>query len=600
MNVGKYNMDSAYSEECTLKMSDLIAELMDEHTPYGGNYDSFYHLLKNHDKSGLIDLLKSELEFDIEAIAGDSKAERFDMYKLLKLLFNIEKVGAPQKKKGFEDVDKIRTPFIKILANPRTANIKTPYTTKTVHGDTFEKVFNAVKGGVADSKRRIALIDEMNGYWDYIIEKQFDYVISDMALEQPESSLEELRRIHRFLDKMLNQLAGNNPHEKSQPEGVLQTFFNILLTHQQLCYERDRIKINYEICLCEKPSSKYCELFKKYEGVMVGYEAIALVKRHLKYYKTRKLTEEEENTVDLILGFASYFTNIPDSDCKHYKYAFDKLETVAKWLEDAKPQYDFTNGIPFPVLVTIIQEIVFLKKNASENTIPIDVTTIKPHPETLLSALKKDNGTKAILIQAWLTRIENRFSVNYGSWELIEEKRKIETAVYEIKSVIFEYRNLDDLLFVNSFLARFVGRSTSSRKYAMEIGNQFAETLFAKLARNGIIIENAVCLPEAKNVYDMFRELGFSSVENKNSICDVADQAAEQIVALYNSSMGFYVGMKVNIHINYGNGYSMEAILLLLIDKRNATFFYENFYMVSPNDTIDRYCSLGLEKFCKK
>ncbi len=597
--MGKYDIDSDYSEEFTLKMSDFIAELMSVHSPYDGNYDSFYHLLKNHDKSGLIDLLNSELEFDIEAIAGNSKLEKFNMFKLLKLLFNIEKVGAPKYKKGFEDTPKLRTPFIRILANPRTANIKTPYTTKTIHGDIFEEVFNAIKRCVADSEQRIACINEINEYWDYIIEKQFDYVISDMALEQPKVALEELKRIHRFLNKMLNQLEGNNPHTKSKPEGVLQTFFNIMLTHQKLCYERDSIQINYEICLCEKPSRRYTDLFLKYENAVVDYETIELVKRHLKHYKTRELQEKEAEKVDIILGFASYFKDIPDSDCTHYRYAFEKLETVAKWLENAKPNFNFTYGIPFPVLVTIIQEIVYLKKNATDNAISIEVTTIKPHPETLLSALKKDSSTKAILIQAWLTRIENRFSINFGSWELIEEKRKIETALYEIKSLIFEYRNIDDLLFVNSFLARFVGRSTTSRKYAMAVGNQFSMELANELAQTGVIVEEFLLFPEAKNTYDLFRYMLYSE-DKERMISNVVKQVVDSIVESYRQTDSYCITDSAKITLDYNNGYCQNAVLLYSINKYDHTFEYKEFFMSSPDDIIDRYCSLGLEKFCVK
>lgn len=598
--MNRYDMESVYTSDCKLTLSDLIEELLDTYSPYKGNYDTVYHSLKNHDKSGLIDLLNRKLDFDVEAIAEQSEQERFDMLKLLKLLYSVEKVGAPQKKKGFDDTPVVRTPFIKMLANPRTANIKTPYINTSVHGDIFEKVFKAVETSVEDSEQRISKVEEINDYWELIIEKQFDYVIGDRSLTNPADSLDELKRIHRFLDGMLEQLSGLKARLKSKPEGVLKTFFNILLTHQKLCYERDRIQINYEVCLSERVDEKYASLFLKYEKCNVDYETIDLVKKYLKSRKTDKLSQNEWDRINTILTFISYFTDIPDSDCKYYKYAFDNLSTVAGWLEKEKPGFDFSHGIPFPVLVTIIQEILYLRKNTHTNSLKIEVTTIKNHHETLLSALKQNSGTKSLLIQAWLRRIENRFSINYGSWELIEEKRKVEIAVYKIKSIIFDYRNLDDLIFVNSFLARFVGRSTTSRKYAMEIGDQFASTLCAVLDRNGIIIKNVLCLPEAKNVYDMFRELGFSSVENKNSICDVADQVAEQIVTQYNSSLGFYVGIKVTIHINYGNGYSREAILLLSIDKRNATFFYENFYMVSSNDTIDRYCSLGLEKFCIK
>ena len=119
--MNRYDMESVYTSDCKLTLSDLIEELLDTYSPYKGNYDTVYHSLKNHDKSGLIDLLNRKLDFDVEAIAEQSEQERFDMLKLLKLLYSVEKVGAPQKKKGFDDTPVVRTPFIKMLANPRTA-----------------------------------------------------------------------------------------------------------------------------------------------------------------------------------------------------------------------------------------------------------------------------------------------------------------------------------------------------------------------------------------------------------------------------------------------------------------------------------------------
>lgn len=595
--MGKFDMDSVYSSDCTLKMADLIAELMAEYSPFDGSYDSFYHLLKNHDKSGLIDLLNSELDFDIETIAGQSEQERFDMLKLLKLLYGVEKAGAPRKKKGFVDSPTVRTPFIKMLANPKTANIKTPYINASIHGDIFEKVFKAVEACIVDSDQRISKLNGINDYWDSIIDKQFDYVISDMALTNAEGALDELKRIHRFLDKMLKKLEGLKARTKSCPEGVLKTFFNILLTHEKLCYERDRIQINYEVCLSDKVSEKYAELFLKYENAHVDYETINLVKKHLKGYKTNELSQNEWDKVNAILTFVSYFTDIPDSDCKYYKYAFDNLNIVAVWLEKEKPGFNFSDGIPFPVLVTIIQEIVYLRKNTNSNTMQIDVTTIKPHAETLLSALKKESGTKSILIQAWLRRIENRFSINFGSWDLIEEKRKIEIAVYEIKSIIYDYRNLDDLLFVNALLARFVGRSTTSRQYSIETtGNEFALNLVKELNSRGITIESVFCPPSAKNVYDMFRELLYSN-DIGRTISDVAKQIAESIFNTYSQMDGYYFTAPAFISIDYCCGYIRDAVLRYSLNKNTKEFIYEDFYMSCSDEDKKRYCSLGLERF---
>lgn len=66
--------------------------------------------LTNSDESGIIDKLKSILNFDIEKIASTSQKEKFDMLKLLKKLYFIEKYGISRKKQYNED-DNVKTQY---------------------------------------------------------------------------------------------------------------------------------------------------------------------------------------------------------------------------------------------------------------------------------------------------------------------------------------------------------------------------------------------------------------------------------------------------------------------------------------------------------
>jgi hypothetical protein len=92
----------------------------------------------------------------------------------------------------------------------------------------------------------------------------------------------------------------------------------------------------------------------------------------------------------------------------------------------------------------------------------------------LLSALKKPDTTSAVLIKAWIKKVENRYSVNLGAYELIEKKRLVENVVYKIKQEIFLYQNSDDLETSNNCIIHFVSRCLISRELAMKIGTEFA------------------------------------------------------------------------------------------------------------------------------
>ena len=98
-----------------------------------------------------------------------------------------------------------------------------------------------------------------------------------------------------------------------------------------------------------------------------------------------------------------------------------------------------------------------------------------------MTALKKPEEADAVVLQAWIKKLENRTAINYGSYDLIQKKREIETTIYEIKSIIYSYRNLDDLEFVNSVICHFVARAITSRDLAMNIGCRFAEKVIHNL-----------------------------------------------------------------------------------------------------------------------
>lgn len=182
--MGKFDIGNTYHEDCPVSWHSLYMELVNEFEfSHPGEFideDTIRDKFTNSDGSGLVDKLKSVLNFDIRTIAGTDNAERFNMFKVLKLLFYIEKCGDPKTK---ATCDNYRVQITDILAKPRLSNMISKYTPFSVYGEHFGKLYTSIKSVVADADQRELRLEKINSYWEYITDKIFDYVMNDSALE---------------------------------------------------------------------------------------------------------------------------------------------------------------------------------------------------------------------------------------------------------------------------------------------------------------------------------------------------------------------------------------------------------------------------------
>ena len=564
---------------------NLVNEFEFSHPGEFIDEDTIRDKFTNSDGSGLVDKLKSVLNFDIRTIAGTDNAERFNMFKVLKLLFYIEKCGDPKTK---ATCDNYRVQITDILAKPRLSNVISKYTSFSVYGEHFGKLYTSIKSVVADADQRELRLEKINSYWEYITDKIFDYVMNDSALEHPENALKELERIHCFLKtKVLERHKNHDVIHLSKPEKVLPSFFNLLACHKLLCNENDRIRLNYEICLNPPPDSDYIKFFKKSEKYKAEWDYLSLVKARLK-------NKNNDPAAEFAIALISYGNDIDYADIKHYLYAVDKVKTVAAWIEKYKGS-DFSDGIPLDMLVIIIQELIDNKKNGDK--ISNDYYGYNNKYRSLMTAVKNPNMADAVVLQAWIKKLENRTAVNFGAFDLIQKKREIETTIYEIKSIIYSYRNLDDLEFVNSVIYHFSARSIMSRSLAMNIGYCFAEKINYYLNDK---LKNRITFymgPEGINVLDMFREFVIDRSDVKQC---VAEEIARQINEFYekdDDTIG--QGMRVDFEVYVSEKYCKDFMLIYFLDKNTDTLTYQQFYEVCSDTDAERMQSLGLEKFVK-
>ena len=582
--MGKFDIDAQLINESELTLNELSKEIYNESDiPF--TYADISFKLKNKQGSGLINKLKKHLDFDIEGLAEVSASERFDALKLLKALFFIEKDGSPKYVSDFAPEANTRVHIIDILAKPRLANIKTNYADGSQYGDVFEQLFDDIKSIVPDADARIIIIENIDSDWQYIAERQFDYVFSNMALRDMESSLKELQRINGVLGRVLNKLDVNERKLKMSTEGLMKTFFNILLTHKKLCNETDRIKASEYVDIDMRPNAEYTKLFRKFEFENWKTPEVSILK---KYIDCKNKPEEIKNVFDLI----SYCKEIPSEDYRHYKYAFDHVQTVLNMMSKEKGT-DYSNEVYLPLFVSVIQEIVYVKKNNDKLLIRNDYYGYNAKGNTLMSALKKrEDEVESILVYIWIRRVETRFSINYGAHDLIVEKNKAELLTFRIKEFLYGYRNMNELKQANAFISHMICIAHTNTKIAADGELHFRYWLARHLYSFGFTIERFVLPDDPQNIYDMFRELKLTFGEDVNvSINELAENVAKGIAK--NST---YETLKHIFPIPYNEDSYRTCYLSFKYDKAEKMFFYEKFGLIYSDEEKERVNKLGLTK----
>lgn len=586
--MGKYDINAKYNYDCKLTIADLCNDILNdvdtmEDKKIQGE-ETLRDKFKNFDKSGIMDKLKDNLNFDMESIAKNSKLELYDMFKILKLIYYIEKDGYPKYKQV--QFNNVRIQITDILAKPRLSNINTELSKSSVYGEIFDSLFNKIKAEVNDADERCARLEKINLYWEYITAKIFDYVVSDVALNDQDSAMAELERINDFLKyKILNKLRDNANFKTLSPEGVMKTFFNILACHRLLCFEYDKININYEYIVNEHPSQSYIDFFKANDNCMVYWNILPEI--------TKVLSEKDDNDVALkVLCKIPYDLDNDNLDIKLYKYAVSKVKTVASWVEKHR-NADYSQGIHVNMLIVIMQEIIANKKNCSK--IVNDYYGYKNKYKSMTNALNNPDTADSVVIQAWLTKLENRTAVNFGALELLKKKREVENNIYEIKKIIYSYQNLDDLEFVNNFLFHFVYRASISRGLAKIKCEEFISKIKRKLHSTAREKCKFQIFPVNLNVYDMFREFLF----DKNNIeGTIIERIAKEINQFYkNDNIVVHNSTKCYFDVHFDKDIIYHFVYTFSIDKMSNIFRHHYFIELKSDDIVYKIKTLGLDKF---
>lgn len=576
--MSRYNLGQNECTKCKLTIADLCNEIANENEGLEANSnDTLRDKFKNHDKSGIIDRLAIKLGFRIEEFD-----DKYAQLKLLKYLYQLEKNNFSKRNK-YKSTTKIR--IIDIFNKPRLDNINTPIAVNSVYGDIISKMKSDVAKEL--TKESILLKQEkfkyINSYWEIIIGKTFDYVMSEMAIRNKEAAYMELERIesylkHKILERLPNVKELNLPYK----ENLFDIFYNILLSHEFLCYDADRLKINYQITLEDPPQDEYIEAFLSYEEkwlVKEGYLENVL-------NKLCNIANEYDTETKIISMMIFRKQKLSEDDISDAKFAFKYVKTLLSWLAEFKSA-DFTEGYPLAILASAIQEIIFVNKN--KEILKNDYYGNKYYKKTMISSLKDAEAVSAVAKIAWVCKVENRYSVNLGAYELVKKKREVENTIYKIKSKLFEYQNISDLEVANSLISDFAARCLISRVVAKEVGYEFA------------CLVTKICGPyrfqmfdEGINVLDMFREF----LLNRDVMKRVAKDVGQMIKEFQNEKPYNHYTTTIARGIKYEfEIHDKKFMFLFFVDRERQYVEYKNFMEIVDDEHAGEGIRIGLNKF---
>lgn len=239
--MGKYDLSSVYDEKTTYTLYDLSAEITNElnEKKYSkkkteetdnilniteieaGDKEVVEHnkLLRiiSHDGhgSGMLDKLNKLFGFDLEEATSSSKREHFEMLRLLKLMFYIEKwdgegsdYGKPLK-------------ITDLLAKPRPSNIVYSGPNPTKYSNIIFVLYEELKHWVSAADSRCWILYGCSIFWQGLLLQNFKYVCS---IGNEDYLKKELLRLQEIVDTLYDGLKGIPKSVKCRTEDIWGTF----------------------------------------------------------------------------------------------------------------------------------------------------------------------------------------------------------------------------------------------------------------------------------------------------------------------------------------------------------------------------------------
>ncbi len=469
--MGRFDIDKTYEQGHNPRMIDLCKEISSELEPDTNSItiEELRHKFKNSDESGLIDKFKKLLSYDIEKNAGKDNEQKFVMMQILKLIYMLDKKGCLTKDELFKSNPPVH--IIDILSKPCFDNITTFTSSGTVYGKTYYDLLEIIGNKIPNSESKEERIFMINHKWEQFHLDMFFNVITQYALTHRDKALENIKKLYDFLNEyLLPQTAIFNAIDLPYKEDIFATFYNILCTHYYLCCDMGRFQINNELIYDENPTKRFIESFIFSEGHLIDY---TIIDESIKCLSNRKCDEQAK----LFLKLISYDKGFDSDETSAYLYALNHAKPVIRLIEKYHNS-DLSQKIDELLLITVVQEIIYVKKNK-------DKLTQKHHnhnsnKKSFISSLLDLENADSIIADAWNSKIQNRLIINFGMREHLIYKRKIENIICKIKAFIYSHRNLEDMEKINDLILSAISQYTQfdyDKSYINDIINNFKNSM---------------------------------------------------------------------------------------------------------------------------
>lgn len=434
----------------------------------------------------LVKFLKEELSFDIDGYVEKNAEKMKEKRDFIEFLLD----SNDECQKGS---------IFQLLEKSHLENIYNEYSEKCTNNDIYKYIYkktrhklieNEIDSSKESLNQKIQFLFEENNETDFekkyveLTESEQEYI--DYLFSYEDHSYEVYHKNdYRFelivahfrnnvmfnfrkeknsnnLDKFLKYIKENftdgffdGPYELK--DNLTKSFFNLLICHQIISKEIDKINMNNSLYYLDRPDDNYIEKMTKcIPLLMKRTDIFELMINYINGKKTECGT---------FLWNCITYDHYDENDIKYYKYAIKTLDegyeiyygfSDDKNYEDDGMYNPYLEGphiknkqivdefkkkglVSVVEIIAIMQELIYMKKYHLE--FDNKFYNNKNIPKDMVNKLK--NNAEAAAKRFFVRCVQNRIAYNFGNEENMKKWREIENELYSLKIQIFKIYDID-------------------------------------------------------------------------------------------------------------------------------------------------------------
>lgn len=400
-------------------------------------------------KTRLVKFFKEELYFDINDYAGKDKDKRQEKRDFISFIQDIKS----EYKEGN---------ILQVLAKPHLENIYNEYSESCKNDKLYKIIYNRTFDKLQDNEyamKSYEIYHKADYEFELILWKYRHGIIFNL---NSHNSIDKLNEALCYIKE--NLLDGFFEGPFKLKENLIKSFYNLLICHQIICKETDKINMNNSLYYLDKPTDNYITSLSS-NIKFIWSKSVAL--EELEKYIKGIPTDNGKCLWDYIT-----YGNYNEADKKYYKYAFDKFEkchmiyneSLTKednykddgWYNPYNEKhhkknkaiierYNVLENVSIIELIAIMQELIYMKKNKlmfnnkfyNNKNIPMEMTT----------KLKAGEKAEAAAKKYFIRCVQNRVAHDLGNGEEMKIWRTIENELYKLKIQLFSIYDTETFTF---------------------------------------------------------------------------------------------------------------------------------------------------------